>query len=70
MGTTSFTLTPNQHGSQNVGPMLGLGSFIGSVQVSSTQPIVSLSLNAEAYPAFSSLPPGDLPSGTALAPGH
>jgi hypothetical protein len=40
------------------------------VQVTSTQPIVSLSLNAEAFPAFSSLPPGDLSPGTVLAAGH
>jgi hypothetical protein len=70
MGVTSFQLAPGQHGSQNVGPMLGLGSFNGSVQVTSTQPIVSLSLNAEAFPAFSSLPPGDLSPGTVLAAGH
>jgi len=69
-GTTSFQLTPGQHGANNVGPMLGLAGFNGSVQVTSTVPIVSLSINAEAFPAFSSLPPGDLDSSTALAPGH
>jgi hypothetical protein len=36
------------------------------VQISSTVPIVSLALNAEAFPVFSSLSPGDLPAGTPL----
>jgi hypothetical protein len=27
-------------------------------------------LNAEAFPVFSALPPGDLPNGTPLATGH
>jgi hypothetical protein len=45
-------------------------SFTGSVQITSTVPIVSLSLNAEAFPVFSALPPGDLSPGTPLAPGH
>jgi hypothetical protein len=69
LGNTSITLQPNAHGAANIGPLLGLTSFTGSVQISSTVPIVSLSLNAEAFPVFSSLPPGDLPTGTALA-GH
>ena len=69
-GTTSVNLNPNAHYSNNVGPLLGIGGFNGSVQITSTQPLVSLSLNAEAFPAFSSLPPGDLAAGTALAPGH
>jgi hypothetical protein len=30
------------------------------VKITSTIPIVSLSLNDEAFPVFSSLPPGDL----------
>jgi hypothetical protein len=40
---------------------LGLSSFVGSVQITSTIPIISLTLNAEAFPVFSALPPGDLP---------
>jgi hypothetical protein len=59
LGTTSVTVAPGAHGSANLGPLLGLASFSGSVTVTSSQPIVSLSLNAEAYPSFSSLPPGD-----------
>jgi hypothetical protein len=38
----------------------------GFVKITSTLPIISLSLNAEVYPVFSSLPPGDLPSSTPL----
>jgi hypothetical protein len=70
VGSTSFVLQPNAHGAQNIGPLLGLNSFTGSVQITSTAPIVSLSLNAEAYPVFSSLPPGDLLPSTPLAPGR
>jgi hypothetical protein len=46
--------------------LLGLQSFTGFVKITSTIPIVSLSLNFEAAPIFSSLPPGDLPSTTPL----
>jgi hypothetical protein len=70
LGSTGVPLAPNAHGAANVGPLLGLNNFTGSVQITSTVPIVSLSLNAEAFPVFSALPPGDLPPGTALAPGH
>jgi hypothetical protein len=62
LGTTSLTLGPMAHSSANVGPLLGLGNFTGSLQVTSSVPILSLSLNAEAFPVFSSLPPGDLPA--------
>jgi hypothetical protein len=34
---------------------------LGFVKITSTIPIISVSLNAEAFPVFSSLPPGDLP---------
>jgi hypothetical protein len=70
VGSTVFAVAPNGHGSANIGPLLGLNNFTGSVQITSTAPIVSLSLNAEAFPVFSGLPPGDLPTGTPLAPGH
>jgi hypothetical protein len=59
IGTASLTLPPLAHGSSNLGPLLTIPNFTGSVMVTSLQPIVSLSLNAEAYPSFSSLPPGD-----------
>jgi hypothetical protein len=68
--TTIGPLAPNQHGQANIGTLLGLNNFTGSVQIISTAPIVSLSLNAEVYPVFSSLPPGDLPPLTPLAKGH
>ena len=53
-------LPPNWHGAQNMPTLFGLSSFTGSLEVTSTEPIVSLSLNFEAAPVFSSLPPGEL----------
>ena len=64
VGSTVQTLGPMAHTAFNVGPQVGLASFTGSLQITSTSPIISLSLNAEAFPVFSSLPPGDLPSST------
>jgi hypothetical protein len=67
-GSTTFNLPPNAHGANTVSNLFTLPStFSGSIQITATVPIISLSLNAEAYPVFSSLPPGDLPDGTALA---
>lgn len=66
LGTKVFTLGPLAHGAANLGPLLGLQNFTGSVQITSTSPIISLSLNAEVFPVFSSLPPGDLPVGTTI----
>ena len=63
-------LPPNWHDAQNMSPLFDLSSFTGSLEVTSTEPIVSLSLNFEAAPVFSSLPPGetiDIP-GVMLAP--
>ena len=56
-------LPPNGHGAQNMLPLFDLSSFTGSLEVTSTEPIVSLSLNFEAAPVFSSLPPGETPAG-------
>ena len=53
-------LPPNWHGAQNMPTLFGLTSFTGSLEVTSTEPIVSLSLNFEADAVFSSLPPGEL----------
>ena len=53
-------LPPNGHGAQNMPPLFGLPIFSGSLEVTSTEPIVSLSLNFEAASVFSSLPPGEL----------
>ena len=48
------------HGAQNMALLFGLSSFTGSLEITSTEPIVTLSLNFEAAPVFSSLPPGEL----------
>ena len=45
---------------REMAPLFGLPSFTGSIETTSTEPIVTLSLNAEAAPVFSSLPPGEL----------
>lgn len=67
-GTTTFNLAPNAHGAANINSLMSLPStFTGSIQITSTVPITSLSLNAEAFPVISSMPPGDLPDGTPLA---
>ncbi len=66
LGSGNVTLGPLAHGASNIGPLLGLQSFTGFVKITSTIPIISLSLNYEAAPIFSSLPPGDLPSTTLL----
>ena len=62
VGSGSVTLAPGAHGQSNLGQLLGNSSFQGSVTITSGEPIVSLSLNAEAYPSFSSFPPGDAAS--------
>ena len=54
------TLMPGEHGAQNMAGLFGLPSFTGSLEITSTEPIVTLSINAEAAPIFSSLPPGEL----------
>ena len=54
------TLMPGEHGAQNMVRLFDLSSFTGSLEITSTKPIVSLSINAEAAPVFSSLPPGEV----------
>ena len=54
------TLSPGGHDAHGMWSLFGLTSFTGSIEVTSTEPIVSLSLNFEAAPVFSSLPPGEL----------
>ncbi len=65
-------LMPEGHGAQNMAGLFGLSSFTGSLEITSREPIVTLSLNAEAAPVFSSLPPGELDAadipGEMLAP--
>ena len=60
LASVDKNLSPNGHAAQNMAPLFGLTSFTGSIEVTSTAPIVSLSINAEAAPVFSSLPPGEL----------
>ena len=60
LASDDLMLSPNGHGAQNMAPLFGLPSFTGSLEVTSTAPIVSLSLNFEAAPVFSSLPPGEV----------
>ena len=60
LASDARTLPPGGHGEQNMADLFDLGSFSGSLEITSTQPIVSLALNAEASPVFSSLPPGEL----------
>ena len=60
LASVDRTLLPGGHDAHNMGPLFGLTSFTGSIEVTSTEPIVSLSLNFEAAPVFSSLPPGEL----------
>ncbi len=54
------TLLSNGHGAQTMALLFGLTSFSGSLEITSTELIVTLSLNAEATPVFSSLPPGEV----------
>ncbi len=60
LASDDLMLSPNGHGAQNMVDLFDLTSFSGSLEITSTEPIVSLSLNAEAAPVFSSLPPGEL----------
>ena len=52
-------LLPGGHDAHGMASLFGLTSFTGSIEVTSTEPIVTLSLNFEADPVFSSLPPGE-----------
>ena len=54
------TLSPGGHDAHGMSELFDLTSFTGSIEVTSTEPIVSLSINFEAAPVFSSLPPGEL----------
>ena len=60
LASVDKTLLPNGHDAQSMAPLFGLSSFTGSLEITSTEPIVTLSINAEAAPVFSSLPPGEL----------
>ena len=60
LASVDRTLLPGGHDAHGMGSLFGLTSFTGSIEVTSSVPIVSLSLNFEASPVFSSLPPGEL----------
>ena len=62
-----LTVSPGGHGAQSMADLFGLPGFNGSLEVASTEPVVSLSLNFEAAPVFSSLPPGE-PDAAAQGP--
>ena len=64
VGMPPIMLGARKHGSTNLRDLPGLESFTGSVTITSSVPIISLSLNFEAYPSFSSLPPGQLDDAT------
>jgi hypothetical protein len=55
----SITLPAGAHGAVNLSSLLGIPAFQGSLRIDSSQPIVSRSLNFEAAPLFSALPPGE-----------
>ncbi len=59
LASVDRSLSPNGHGAQNMAPLFALSGFNGSVEITSTEPIVTLSLNFEADPVFSSLPPAE-----------
>ena len=62
------TLLPGGHDAHDMAELFGLSSFSGSIEVTSTEPIVSLSRNFEAAPVFSSLPPGEVTPETPSEP--
>ena len=70
LASVDRTLLPRGHGAQNMAPLFGLPSFTGSLEVTSTEPIVTLSLNFEAAPVFSSLPPGEVDAADIPATGR
>src|SRR5205085_38918 len=64
LASKSLTLSPKGHGAANLGPLLGLSSFRGSIQIASSVPIISVTVNDEAFPAVSALPSGELDGST------
>ena len=59
LASVDRTLLPGGHDAHGMGSLFGFTSFTGSLEVTSTVPIVSLSINLEADPVFSSLPAGE-----------
>jgi hypothetical protein len=61
IASNTMTLPAGSHGAANLGPLLSISNFQGSITITSSVPIISLSLNFEAAPIFSALPPGQDP---------
>ena len=59
LASVDRTLLPGGHDAHGMSGLFGI-PFSGSLEVTSTEPILSLAINLEANPIFSSLPPGDL----------
>jgi Viral BACON domain len=63
VATRNLSLGPRSHSAVTADQLfIGLASFIGSVRITSSVPIIALALNLEANPVFSSLPPAELPA--------
>ena len=60
LASVNQDLSAGGHGAENMEGLFDLTSFAGSLEITSTEPIVTLSLNFEAAPVFSSLPPGEV----------
>ena len=60
LASVDRTMLPDGHDAHVMSALFGFTSFSGSLEVNSTEPIVSLSLNFEAAPVFSSLPSGEV----------
>jgi hypothetical protein len=67
IGTASVSLPAAMQGASMLADLFGSQNFSGSIQIVSSVPIITLSLNFEAAPVFSSLPPGDLEGSTPLS---
>ena len=61
IGTNTIMVPAGYHSQANMGILLNISSFQGSITITSSAPIITLSLNFEAAPIFSALPPGQDP---------
>jgi hypothetical protein len=64
LATRNLSLGPRSHSAVTADQLfIGLAGFTGSVRITSSSPIIALTLNLEANPVFSSLPPAELSGG-------
>ncbi len=57
--TVHKSVGPRSHAAFTIADLFGLiYSVVGSIEITSDVPVVSLSINTEAWPSFGSLPPG------------